>query len=152
MQIRQACAADAPKLDALLTQLIRDEAQYDGNLDETCVVRENYASRIGLEGHRLWLAEEDGEIAGYAYGFIFDVPGITRAPAALLDALFVTEKYRRQGVATALFAQFRAFALESGACRMELKVLSQNRAALAFYENLGFAETKKYMELEMSRA
>ena len=150
MIIRDAEIKDAAHLDALLTRLIRDEAQYDSNLNKTCTVSDNYASRIGLEGHKLLLVETEGDIVGYLYGFIFDVPGMTKKPIAILDALFVDENHRGKGYATSLFAEFQKFVRENGACRIELKVLSKNAEALRLYEKLTFTETKKYMSMELS--
>lgn len=149
MKIREAVPQDAERLDELLTKLIRDEVQYDPNLSGDYVVRDNYAERIGLDGHLLLLAEEEGELAGYLYGFVYQIPGMWKAPVALLDALYVEEKYRRRGCAHMLAAEFRKFAQERGACCMELKVLSRNETALKLYEGLGFVETKKYMALDL---
>ncbi len=150
MIIRNAEQKDAKHLDELLTRLIRDEAQYDSNLDQTCVVSDNYASRIGLEGHKLLLAEAEEKIVGYLYGFVYHVPGIIKQPIAILDALFVEEGYRNKGCATLLFTEFQNFARENGACRIELKVLSKNEKALNLYKGLSFVETKKYMSMELT--
>lgn len=149
MTIRNAEEKDTAQLDALLTKLIRDEARFDGNLQADCEVTDNYCNRIGLEGHKLILAEENGEIVGFLYGFLYHIPGIYKAPIAILDALFIEEEHRRKGYASVLIDAFRAFAIESGAVRIELKVVSDNADALALYRKLAFAETKKYMKLEL---
>lgn len=149
MKLRDAEPGDAPKLDELLTRLIRDEAQYDSNVNGDCVITDNYAGRIGLEGHKLLLIEEGGEIVAYLYGFLYEIPGVYRRPMAILDALYVEEEHRRKGYASALITAFKAFAAESGVCRIELKALSNNEAALGLYETCGFCETKKYMKMEL---
>ena len=149
MKIRDTIPKDAEQLDLLLTRLIRDECQYDSNLNPDCEIHENYCHRIGLDGHKLLLAEEDGEIVGYLYGFVYEVPGICKAPIAALDALFIDERHRHKGYATMLIAAFREFAIEKGACQMELKVVSANKQAVDLYQKLSFAETKKYMKLEL---
>ena len=38
---------------------------------------------------------------------------------------------------------------QSGVCRIELKVLSNNETALHLYEKLSFKETKKYMAMDL---
>ena len=149
MKMRDAEAKDAQQLDVLLTKLIREESRYDSNLNEACEIRDNYIGRIGLDGHKLILIEEDGEIVGYLYGFIYDVPGVYKSPIAILDALFVEEKHRRKGFASMLIDAFRTFAKENGACRIELKVISGNEPAAGLYEKLYFSETKKYMKMEL---
>ena len=150
MKIRDAEAKDAAQLDMLLTRLIRDEAQYDRNLRPDCQVTDNYSSKIGLDGHKLLLIEEAGEIVGYLYGYVCQVPGICKSPFAFLDAIFIDEKHRRKGYASMLIAQFREFAMERGACRIELTVVSDNTDAIDLYRKLSFVETKKHMKLEIS--
>lgn len=150
MKLRDAVPADAPRLDALLTKLIHYEAQYDPNLNGSYVVTGNYLDRIGVEGRKLLLIEDEGEIAAFLYGFLYDIPDMFAKPIAILDALYVEEAYRRRGYAAQLISAFRAFAAESGACRIELKALSRNEAALRLYERLSFKETKKYMAMDLA--
>ena len=149
MTIRAAEAKDAEQLDMLLARLIQDESRFDNNLNRECKVKDNYCNRIGLEGHKLILIEENQEIVGYLYGFIYHVPGIYESPIAILDALFVDEKHRRKGYASMLIAEFRTFAIENGACQIELKVLSQNKQAVDLYKKLSFVETKKHLKMEL---
>ena len=150
MIIRCAEPKDAVRLDEFLTRLIRYEAKYDDNLNKECVITDNYISKIGLDGHKILLAEHEGNIGGYLYGFIYAVPGVWVKPAALMDALYVDAEYRRQGCATMLFNEFKRFAEENGASRIELKVFSDNKPALSLYESLSFRETTKYMMLDLN--
>ena len=149
MKLRDATPADATRLDELLTKLIHDEAQYDPNLNDSYVVTDNYLDRIGLEGHKLLLIEDEGEIVAFLYGFLYEIPGMLAKPIAILDALYVEEAYRRKGCASQLISAFKSFAAESGVCRIELKVLSNNETALHLYEKLSFKETKKYMAMDL---
>ena len=149
MILRDAELKDVPQLDDLLTKLIREEAQYDSNLNKECVITDNYCHRIGLDGHKLLLLEESGEILGYLYGFIYHIPGIYEAPIAILDALYIDKNHRRKGYASMLLCAFKAFAAESGVRQIELKVISTNEAASALYGKLAFRESKKYMKLEL---
>ena len=151
MIIRDAELKDAEKLDLLLTKLIRDEAQYDRRLNRDCVIENNYCGRIGLDGHKAIIAEEDGEVVGYVYGFIYEIPGIYTAPIAILDALYVEEAHRRKGCATGLISAFLTFAAENGAVQVELKAVSANKAAVELYSKLSFRETKKYMTMELQK-
>lgn len=149
MKIRDAELKDAQQLDALLTKLIHEEARYDPNLNSACEIKDNYCDRIGINGHKILLIEEGSEIAGYLYGFIYHIPGMYQSPIAIIDALFIDEKYRRKGYASRLIDAFRVFASKSGACQIELKVISENQQALDLYKKLSFSETKKYMKLEL---
>ena len=62
MKIRNAEPKDAEQLDMMLTRLIQDESRYDRNLNRECEIKDNYCNRIGLDGHKLILIEENGEI------------------------------------------------------------------------------------------
>ena len=128
MKLRDATPADAARLDELLTKLIHDEAQYDSNLNGSYVVTDNYLDRIGLEGHKLLLIEDEGEIIAFLYGFLYEIPGMFVKPIAILDALYVEEAYRRKGCAAQLISAFKSFAAESGTCRVELKVRGNLRS------------------------
>ena len=147
MVIRKAMKSDGAALDALLIKLIRDETRYDSNLSPEVVIKDNYSERIETEGNTAFLAEDDGTIVGYLYGFLYQIPGMMLRPVAIMDALYVEEAYRGQGIARELFQRFREFAEEGHAGKIELKVLSDNTKAMALYETLGFCEKKKYMEL-----
>lgn len=150
MKLRDATPADAARLDALLTKLIRYEAQYDSNFIDSYVVIDNYLDRIGLEDHKLLLIEDERELVAFLYGFLYEIPGMFAKPIAILDALYVEKAYRRKGCAAQLISAFKSFAAESGACRIELKVLSNNETALRLYEKLSFKETKKYMAMDLA--
>ena len=148
MNIRLAQMEDAAVLDGLLTRLIRYEHRYDGNLNPHYTVTDNYANLLGREDCRIWLAEENETACGFLCAIVYDFPVYVK-PVVVLDALYVCEEYRRRGVATALMAELKRYAVSVGAHAIELKVYSSNAQALALYSNSGFLETKKYLQLEM---
>ena len=145
MLIRKANPGEGPVCDALLTRLIQTERQWEPNLDETFTVCDNYEHRMAEEGTLLLVAEENDEIVGFLFGFLYPSP-VQKRPTALLDALFVCEAHRNKGIGKALALRFREWSKEQGVYAIELKVMSQNTAALRLYESLGFGEIKKYMQ------
>lgn len=118
-------------------------------INKNVTIINNYCERINLEGHKIYIAEINGKIIGFIYGFIFCVLNIYLKPIAILDDLFVEEEYRNNGCALKLINEFIHFAKENGACRIELKVLSKNENAIKLYNKFSFTGIKKYMELEL---
>lgn len=124
------------------------ETQYNSNINPSFAVKNNYIDRIELSGHKAFVAEIDGDIIGFIYGSVYQIPELDICPVAIVDALFVEEEYR--GVATELFHAFKRFARDQKTGRIELKVMSENANALHFYQSLGFYKTKKYMTLNLN--
>ena len=151
MTVREANKNDCEIMDGLLTELIRYETRYDSNLSHGYTVKNNYAERLEWHGHKAFIAEENGEAAGFIYGFVYIIPGMYVSPVAIVDAFYVREEFRGRGIGRELFSEFKKFAAAENAARIELKVMSENDKALALYGSLGFRETKKYMALELDR-
>lgn len=145
MNIRKANPGEGAICDALLTQLIQTERQWEPNLDETFTVCDNYEHRMAEEGTLLLVAEENGEIIGFLFGLLYPSP-VHKQPLALLDALYVSEAHRGKGCGRALALRFLEWAREQGIYAVELKVMTRNTAALRLYESLGFGEIKTYMQ------
>lgn len=84
-------------------------------------------------GRRAVVAEEDGEVVGYA---------VTRVAGdhADLQRIGVRARSRRRGVAGRLLAEVTAGARADGASAMLLEVSAVNAAALSFYAAHGFVE------------
>lgn len=99
---------------------------------------------------RIAVAERDGRIVGFAVLHHIckpENPFMKEREFLDIDEFCVDEAYRRQGVATELIAFIRAYAEEAGFSRIELNMWEFNRDALAFYESVGFATYRRYMEL-----
>lgn len=101
---------------------------------------EGYASAVWLrQAAALWpetflVAEEDGEIGGFAIG------GASSDPAVgWILRLKVREDRRRRGCATALIAELLERLRSAGIGTFLLTVAPANDAALALYGGLGFS-------------
>ena len=83
---------------------------------------------------RAFIALSDSNLAGFAAaGWL---PG---EAAAEVEGLVVDEKYRRQGMGSALIGACMEWAANAGALSMRLEVRASNAAALALYHRHGFA-------------
>ena len=94
MIIRKAVKEDAQTLDYLLTLLIQDEQKYDDNIDENFTVQHFYENYIDDFHKYIIVAEEENKIIGYLYGYQKKDESLHNK-VAVLDALYVEEKYRK---------------------------------------------------------
>ena len=87
-----------------------------------------------LEGKLVLVAEDDGEVVGFAFG------EPTQHGRAHLNIACVREDRRRQGIARALVAEFAARALGAGSEYVTLDVDVTNEVGQRAWERLGFEE------------
>jgi ribosomal-protein-alanine acetyltransferase len=80
------------------------------------------------------VALSDGSLTGFAVA-----SWLPQETAAEVEGLVVVEKYRRQGIGSALIGACMAWAAKSGATSMRLEVRASNIAALALYHRHGFS-------------
>jgi ribosomal protein S18 acetylase RimI-like enzyme len=93
-----------------------------------------------LEGKLVLVAEDDGEVIGFAYGQVFP-NGL-----AHLNIAYVRPENRRQGVAKALTAAFAAGARERGAEHVSLDVDLSNEVGRRVWQRLGFVEWARRLQ------
>ena len=65
-----------------------------------------------------------------------------------IDEFCVDKACRRRGIGTRMIGFIRDYAKEEGLDRIELNMWEFNRDALAFYESVGFATYRRYMEMK----
>ena len=63
--------------------------------------------------------------------------------------LVVDPECRRQGVGRALMGAVKEWAKSRNAEFIELGVLAQNEGAIRLYENLGFRDSRKIMQMDL---
>ena len=85
---------------------------------------------------RMLVAEENGEILGYAtIGIVMD--------EGELQNIGVSKKARRRGVGTGLMNRMMGLFEEAGVLRAFLEVRESNAPAIALYEGFGFQQVAK---------
>jgi ribosomal-protein-alanine N-acetyltransferase len=88
-----------------------------------------------FEGKLVLLAEDDGgEPVGYAFGEL-DPQGY-----AHVNIVYVRPEFRRQGVTTALLAEFASRARDEGIGHLTLDVATQNQVGREVWRRMGFTE------------
>jgi GNAT superfamily N-acetyltransferase len=134
LNIRPAIREDVP----LLRALIRELAAYEKKAHKA-VAKEEDLLRDGFGPQpkfRALIAEWNGEPAGYASFFYF-YSTFQGRPALFLEDLFVSDKFRGQGIGKALLVAVAKLALDENCFGLRWEVLDWNTPAIKFYEKLG---------------
>ena len=122
---------------ALLRTMIRELAEYEREL-EWVTIREEDLARDGFGENprfRALIAEWNGQPAGYAVFFHYFSTWVGRG--LFLEDLFVREKFRKQGIGTALLAEVARIAVEEQCYGIHWEVLDWNTKAIELYKALG---------------
>lgn len=136
--------------DELLTYLIKDERKYDKNINENFVVRDWYSTTINNKHRVTFAAIVEGEAIGFIHGLIKEEAGtVVNDTVVKLDALYVKNNNRKQGVGTALIEKFKKWSKEVGAKYIDLSVLVDNCSTVELYRKNGFIPLESYMRHEL---
>jgi ribosomal protein S18 acetylase RimI-like enzyme len=98
--------------------------------------------------HGLFVAEVEGQVAGFVHVTVWDTPPIpilVPRRLAIVDNLAVSRDQRRLGIGRALMQEAQRWAIEQGAAEIELNVFEFNQPAMAFYQSLGYETLRRRM-------
>lgn len=149
MKIRRATIKDVKELNNLLTLLIRDEKQYDENINEEFVVTNMYENFIENTSRCILVAEDNQTILGYLYGYRKENDIIIHSQEAKLDALYVKEEFRNQHIADALILEFKKWVKEQNIQFVDVGVCSLNTKAKKLYNKHHFIPLKEELRCEI---
>ena len=148
--ISKAMLNEIPEINMMLTDLIQDERKnYDSNINENYKVQDFYEKLIDDDNKIILVARDSDIILGYVYGLIQDNGNLFNNKIAKLDALFVKEQYRGNGIARSLIREFINWAKEKEISYVELSVCKDNTNAINLYENEGFSIDKICLRKEL---
>jgi ribosomal protein S18 acetylase RimI-like enzyme len=123
LSLRRACASDAAAIAAIHVAARRKAMAYLPELHTDDEVRAWVAAAM-LPNAVVWVAEIDGEVAGYV-----------ALRATDLDHLYVAPECQGRGVGSLLLSKAKELSPEG----LELYAIQLNSRARAFYEARGFA-------------
>jgi ribosomal protein S18 acetylase RimI-like enzyme len=130
MLIRDVSEGDADAIAQLITEFTR--------LPTTAIqVQQRLTRSHGIE-HPI-LAELDGNVVGFASLRLVNYLG-EDVPYAEISELFVSERYRRQGIARAFMTELERRARAAGASNLAVLTAAHNDTAIALYRGMGFEE------------
>ncbi len=148
--ISKAMLNELPEINNMLTDLIQDEKKnYDNNINENYKVEKFYEKLINNDDRKIFVARNNDIVLGYVYGFIKDTGSLYNNKVAQLDALFVKEQYRGNGIARGLMKEFINWAREKKVAYVELSVCKDNTNAINLYQNEGFSIEKTYLRKKL---
>lgn len=140
---------EANKCDELLTKLLESESEFDDNLKKDYKVQDYFKNLYFKNDCALFIAIED-DIIGYAYTKIISLesgPDISKV--ALMDGLFVEERFRNKGVAHSLIDNVKEWCKENGISIITVNVLSKNKIPYNLYKEIGFEDFYVNMKLKL---
>jgi phosphinothricin acetyltransferase len=136
MIVRDASEADLPAIVEIYNEAIRGRIS-TAQLDEVSVEqRLPWFQQHSAESHPLWVAEIDGQIAGW---FSFQ-PFIKRAAyrGTAEISVYVSENFRRRGIARALLEKAIAHSPELKLRALVGYIFKHNVPSLHLFERMGF--------------
>jgi len=135
MKIRKAESKDADIILALIKELaIYEKAEHEvqtsaDEIRETLFGKNSKAAALIAETN-------DKEVVAYAVYF-YNYSTWLGKNGIYLEDIYVTPKYRRQGIGRALLQQLASLAVKENCGRFEWAVLDWNTPAIEFYQSLG---------------
>jgi len=133
-RLRTATPADVP----VILRMVRDLAEYERAPDAVVATEEDFLRHGFGPSPRfsVLLAEQDGEVAGFALWF-FTFSTWLGKPGVYLEDLFVRPELRARGIGKAMMIELARIAVREGCGRFEWSVLDWNQPSIDFYRSLG---------------
>ena len=142
LTIREAAPADVPAIG----RFVRALAEYERLAHEAVGTEADFHAAIFGTPQRAGclVAEVDGEPAAIAlYHWTFST--FLAKPGRWLEDLWVEPRFRRRGIARALFARLAADTLAEGGGRLAWNVLDWNTPAIATYDAMGADSLREWI-------
>ena len=155
MQVRIATASDASTISALCADVQRLHATaipmfYKPASPETFPAA-TVCELMASPDRRIFVAEVEGEIAGYVYVELQrqpESPFVYAMDIVYVHHISMRPFLRRSGIGTELMKAVDAWAKERHASTIKLHVCAFNAPAIAFYENSGFEHLSLGMTMQ----
>jgi len=115
--------------------------------------REKYDFYIGGEDRVVFLVQEDECIVGFVNLIINSVQGSKLHASrnyTLLDNIYVLERCRKKGLASALLEAVEKWSSDKGIRTIELQLYTANQEALGFYQAKGYGQFMARMERNLN--
>ncbi|GIO27268.1 GNAT family N-acetyltransferase [Ornithinibacillus bavariensis] len=139
MKVREAGPADAGKLAQLIQQVEKTSQYMLWEPEEREIQPENQRKMIERfqleENSTILIAENNSMLVGYLFAIGGDAQ---RKKHSAYLVIGIHEQYRGKGVGTLLFNELDKWAIKNNMHRLELTVVTRNKAGLSLYQKVGF--------------
>jgi len=147
VHLRAATPSDALCLSVLAIQVWLDTYATDGIRPAlarevlTTFSEPAFVDAVRDPGARIWLAERQGHLLGFAHVTLGATHGLAPPGAASeLLRLYVQEPFVARGIGSALLARAESLAAEAGSTVLWLTPWVHNHRARAFYARRGYVD------------
>ena len=154
--IRRATRADLRDIGRLGALLVAQHHEFDSRrfIAATNRTKDGYAHFLGSQidepDAAVLVAEDDGDVIGYAYVAVESYDWMSlRGPAGVLHDIIVDPERRRRGAGRALLEAVLAFLRERGLEQIVLSTAERNEAAQRFFDGVGFRRTMVELTREL---
>ena len=153
--VRRAVKDDAGRVAELAVKLAEQHHEYDSRrfalLYDERDAKGFYSKQVGSSDSAVLVAENDGEVIGFAFIEYEDINySDLLEKAAWLHDIYIEESARELKVGKLLIAEVVKAAKELGANKLMLSVATKNKFAKDFFERNGFAETMVERMLDLT--
>jgi len=110
--------------------------------------RDYFWGLIRDDGVGLFVAEVGGRIVGFVHAVIRDEPALPiffPQRHAVVEGIAVKSEFRNRGIGRRLMGAVQDWAISNAATSIELNVYEFNKAAMAFYQKLGYGTLSRKM-------
>lgn len=153
MIIRSAKKSDLPELMKLLEEMVIYHTKIDRyykSFSKYSGLKEEVESWLFNKEMKVLVAEDDGELVGYAQVSAEDAPTYAAVlKIGVVYDMYVREPYRRSGIANRMFTEAMAWFEKKKIKNIELSVDARNTAGVKYWESLGFSVYKFRMRKDL---
>lgn len=147
LKIRKAKKSDSEGIINLIVELAQFEKLTPPDKKaQTRLVKHAFSSKPYFE---ILIALDNKTPIGYAFYF-FTYSTFLVKQTLYLEDIFISEKYRSEGVGKKLFDELIKIAKKKNCGRLDFTVLDWNRKAMKFYNRLGAKALKEWVYYRMT--
>ncbi len=146
VSVAEAVRGDLPDIESLVIELT-SELRVPKTIS-TLEIRNGLQKVFGKVNSYLLVAKTNGITIGFLHLNIRQTT-FHPEPVALIDALVVANKYRRQDVGSRLVSVAVEKCRRFGCCELEVSTEKTNKIAKDFYRRCGFKHTGPIFEIDI---